>query len=57
MTHTAASYLKTLVPHWKRLGKKVDSSPGCPSVLIICSAGLRAAQFIRFAYCTFLVTL
>jgi len=50
MTHTATSYLKTLVPHWKQLAKKVGSSPGSPVMLIICCAGLRAAQFIRFTY-------
>lgn len=55
MTHTATSYLKTLVPHWKRLAEKTGSSPGCPSVLVVCSAGLRAAQFIRFTYHAFVI--
>lgn len=48
MTHTATSYLKTLVPHWKRVAKNhAGSSPGSPVILIVCCSGLRAVQFIR----------
>lgn len=47
MTHTATSYLKMLVPHWKRVAKNAGSSPGSPAILIVCSGGLRAVQFIR----------
>jgi len=51
MTHTATSYLKTLVPHWKQVVKNyAGSSAGCPVILIVCCSGLRAVQFIRFAY-------
>jgi len=48
LTHTATSYLKALVPHWKRVVKKAGGNPGCPVILIICCGGLRAVQFIRF---------
>lgn len=47
LTHTATSYLKALVPHWKRVVKKAGGNPGCPVILIICCGGLRAVQFIR----------
>jgi protein CMS1 len=47
LTHTSMSYLKSLVPHWKRTIKNFHGQPGSPVILIICSAGLRAVHFIR----------
>jgi len=47
LTHTATSYLKTLVPHWKKLVKGLSEVKGSPLILVVCKSGQRAADFIR----------
>jgi len=48
LTFTPSSFLRSLVVHWKKLVKKqLTGSPGSPLIVVICSSGLRAANFIR----------
>ncbi|XP_065649934.1 protein CMSS1 isoform X4 [Hydra vulgaris] len=44
-----SSYLKTIVPNWEKVCKKVQHKPGSPVMLIITSGGQRAADLLRKA--------
>jgi len=35
--------------------KNAGNNPGSPVIVVVCSAGLRAVQFIRFTYFVFVV--
>ena len=48
LSHTPASYLATVLPKWKKMVKVADPEKGAPMLLIIASAGLRAAQLNRY---------
>ncbi|XP_061177331.1 protein CMSS1-like [Saccostrea echinata] len=45
--HTPSSYLRTILPKWKKLVKSSDLKPGSPLVLIITSSAIRAVQLNR----------
>jgi len=47
LTHTATSYLKTLMPHWKKMLKGLSDVKGSPLIIVICKSGMRSVDFIR----------
>ena len=44
---TPTSYLKTLLPKWKKLKDSLTESAGSPLVVILTSSAIRATQLIR----------
>lgn len=46
--HTPSSYLRTIVPKWKKLVKSSDLKHGSPLVLIVTSSAIRAVQLNRY---------
>ncbi|XP_022293189.2 protein CMSS1-like [Crassostrea virginica] len=45
--HTPSSYLRTVLPKWKKLVQTSDLKPGSPLVLIITSSAIRAVHLNR----------
>ena len=49
-THTVNSYLRFIIPKWKKLVTNMEATPGSPLLLVICGSGLRAANLTRYKY-------
>lgn len=47
LNHNPTSFMKALVPKWKKLLRDVNPVPGSPLLLVLCPSALRAANFIR----------
>lgn len=48
--HTPSSYLRTILPKWKKLVQTSQLKPGSPLVLIITSSAIRAVHLNRFKH-------
>lgn len=48
--HTPSSYLRTILPKWKKLVQTSQLKPGSPLVLIITSSAIRAVHLNRYKH-------
>ena len=49
-THSANSFLKAVIPKWKKMKKQHSGAKGSPLLLVVCPSAIRSVEYIRYGF-------